>query len=1372
MDERARGVARVWGRGSHPVGSAFLVGPRTLLTCTHVVAVARGAGKLVTPPAGCEVEVDFPARPGEFWAARLIACQPVEGDGDGDVAVLELPAEAPPELRPAVLIEAPDLWRHAGGTFGFPRGFDNGTFGSGVLLSVEGTGWLEIDDRAGRPVEPGFSGAPVWDEQYPAGVVGMVVAARTADVAYAIPVRALMAAWPPLAALARPPSPYRGLLPFSAADTEVYCGREEDATELLELVRSEPVVTVVGASGVGKTSLVLAGLAPRLAQEGVVTASVRLQPRMDLARALAPHRDRAGTGRLVVVFDQLDEVLVANPALGRQVDRLVAELTAPGAGGPAVSAVVILRDDFLGYAEKLTPVIWDAWRRQRFALRPMRREQLREAISGPLRSVRPVRLADGLAELILADAPPGPSALPLVEQTMSLLWDRQEHGELTHSAYRQIGGVGAALNEHAESVLSRLTERQQGDARWLFVQLVRPDKLDDGQSEESARDLRRIATHDDLTDAQWTLAHHLAGTRLLATTGGDGTRAGTVELAHEALITAWPRLREWVNQTRSFRLWQDRLLRERLASWTSAGRGADRRRALLRGRELRESLRAIGYARSERYELPERELAFVRRCRLRRRSVRRRGALAALLVVVALAWLPIRLVETTEQQRGTERLRQRSTATQRLMAQAGSARPDNIRKALQLGLAARRLSPGAPGDSGLSGTVTSTPLVATLTAPGGGAEVHGVDFSPDGRVMAATTAKGTLWDIGDPYRPVRAATLGDAGGLTLAFSPVGRILATGGFKGALELWNVADAYRPVRVALRTAGAYGITALAFSGDGRTLATAGADRTVLLWDVTDPRRPSRIAVLRGHDDEVDAVRFAPGGGMIATASADGTVRLWKITARRQPIRLATLPGDIGLVYGALGFSPDGRHLATADLQRVRLWDLADPRHPKPASTLTGHHSRVAGIAHSRSGHLLAVTGWDGRLIVWDVADARHPVIVTTVKVSTLAYGVAISPDGRYLASGGGNGQVSLWDATRLHSPAIPAARLTGHTRGLWGLSLSRDRHLLVTAGWDGTAMVWDITHPDEPILLTTLGARGRNNPSAPALRPDGRVLALGHSDRVDLWDLADPRRPALLETIPDPGLLHQLAFSPRGDLLAGASMHSRALLWDVRDPRRPTHAAEVRHGGNVSGAAFLAGGRILATASQDATFALWDLADHRHPAPVWASPRSRRGFPLEGVAIAPDGRTLAVAGTYGTPEAALWDITDLRRPRRTAILPGETGKMYDVAFSPRGHLLATAESDGSVGVWDTSDPALPIRLISLTGHTGQIQRVAFSPDATVVAAASSDRTATLWDIRWAVRLSGHLPEAACVAAGGELDRTQWQAAVPGIPYEPTC
>ncbi|MBO3752217.1 trypsin-like peptidase domain-containing protein [Streptosporangiaceae bacterium NEAU-GS5] len=207
MDERTRAVARVWGTGSAPVGSAFLVGPRTLLTCTHVVAAARGQGRLVTPPVGSKVEVDFPARPGEFWPAHVIACQPVESDGVGDVAVLELPADAPLEIRPAILIEAPDLWRHACSAFGFPRGFGNGTYASGVLLSVEATGWLEIDDRDGRSVEPGFSGAPVWDEQYPAGVVAMVVASRPGDVAYAIPVATLMTAWPPLAGLARPPSP-------------------------------------------------------------------------------------------------------------------------------------------------------------------------------------------------------------------------------------------------------------------------------------------------------------------------------------------------------------------------------------------------------------------------------------------------------------------------------------------------------------------------------------------------------------------------------------------------------------------------------------------------------------------------------------------------------------------------------------------------------------------------------------------------------------------------------------------------------------------------------------------------------------------------------------------------------------------------------------------------------------------------------------------------------------------------------------------------------------------------------------------------------------------------------------------------------------
>ncbi|NUR90195.1 MAG: hypothetical protein HOY71_39480, partial [Nonomuraea sp.] len=696
-------VARVWGMGAEPVGSAFLVGPRTLLTCTHVLAQTRGSRRRrpTLPREGWEVEVDFPQSGGDrLWALAAVVVPP---DGlHGDISVLELADEPPPGLGRLVLHPLDDLQGRECRTFGYPADFPDGASAHGRLRGVVGDGWLEMITEE---VEPGFSGGPVWVEDL-SGVVGMVVARHGAGRAYAVPVRSLFEAHPPLRDMALPPSPFRGLRPFEQEDAAVFAGRDELADELAGVVRRNALTVVSGVSGVGKTSLVRGGVLPRLSALGFATSAVRLRPRVDLAAEIArdlriggepaPDQVRAevagspaaevmavltrssGVTRLALALDQLDEVLAADPQAAAGIDAFVRELTAVRDGPPAVSVVVTVRDSFQALAAAHTPGIHEAWdARGRGVVQPSPR-QLEQMIREPLRTVG-CAVDEALVAQIVTDVQDSSSALPLAEETLSTLYQRQRAGRLVIDEYQNAGGVTGALRKRADEVVAR-SQRLGYDPRGLLVQLVRPDDPTGGRK---PRDVRRVADREDLDERQWATAEHLAEARLVVTTGGgDPEGSGTAELAHQVLIDKWPQLREWVDEARAFRVWQEGL-RTALHRWRTAEPGRERRLALLSGTELRHAMR---WSRLKGEELPPHERAFVKAA-VSHRAARRRRVFAAVGVVVAvLAAVTVVLLDRNA--RLNER-REVAAAGSQLLARA--QRETSAPMALRLGAAALAL---------------------------------------------------------------------------------------------------------------------------------------------------------------------------------------------------------------------------------------------------------------------------------------------------------------------------------------------------------------------------------------------------------------------------------------------------------------------------------------------------------------------------------------------------------------------------------------------------------------------------------------------------------------------------------------------------------
>lgn len=663
-------VARIRDRQGRICGAAFVLPDGFLMTCAHVVNTALGRSQdALDKPVDAEIEFDLPfSGRAATLRARLREWHPPLPYADlvaspvCDIAVLEI-IDAAPALPAARMQEArvPGTGRafHA---WGFPDGYENGTPAHGVFSGLDGGGWLSVhaSDGHGWFIEPGFSGAPVFD-LVTTGVLGMVVACAPEPgrrAAFVLPTKTLLSAWPRLA------RPYKGLDSFGEDDEAFFFGRDAAVEQIREKIEMRPRVAVLGPSGAGKSSVVLAGLLPRLRTEGGWAAAT-FRPGQDsiaeLAGGLVPllapdaatplHRleakkraadllghlpgltdavheilTAAGANRLLLVADQFEQFITLCPRReDRQpfLDLLLAATSDPH--GP-VRCVLTLRADFLGKVLEHRDLA-DALQDGMINLGPMNDAELTDAIERPAGRLG-VNFEPGVAETIRREVRTRPGSLPLMSFALDQLWRRQQDRCLTHASYdgpEGIGGLEGALAKHADGVVGRLVQEGVAEAEIERIFIPRLVRLGDG-----TEDTRRVARMEEFDHREpqpdprerqivENLADHRA--RLL-TLGRDAIGSDTAEVAHEALIRSWPTLAAWLASDREFRLWRQ-ALSDRLTRYNAKGGG------LLRDADLAEAER---WAERRLSELTADEACFVmtstkqrereeRRDRLRRRVI-------------------------------------------------------------------------------------------------------------------------------------------------------------------------------------------------------------------------------------------------------------------------------------------------------------------------------------------------------------------------------------------------------------------------------------------------------------------------------------------------------------------------------------------------------------------------------------------------------------------------------------------------------------------------------------------------------------------------------------------------------------------------------
>ncbi|QTE03007.1 translocation protein TolB [Streptomyces cyanogenus] len=1109
--------------------------------------------------------------------------------------------------------------------------------------------------------------------------------------------------------------PYRGLARFEPGDADLFFGRGQLTDRLLELTRSRRFTAVFGPSGSGKSSLLRAGLIPRLRipeVAGPQPAAVRIltpgeHPLRVHERRLTPE-DAGGDTWLIV--DQFEELytLCTDPAERNQfIDRLLA------ATDPAsrLRVVIAVRADFLGRCAE-HPALTAALQDETVLVGPMSRDELREAITKPAQAAGMI-VERGLTARIIEEVEDEPGALPLMSHALLETWRRRKGRALTIEAYQAAGGLSGALARTAEDVHSRLTPSQADLARRVMLRLITPG--------EGTPDTRRPAprTELDLGDPDDTdeVLEHLARARLLT------LEQDTVDLTHEALIAAWPRLQAWINEARD-RLRLHRQLTEAARTWDDLDRDPG---ALLRGTRLTaaEETFLLTDAESD-LTAVEREFLTLSITGRRReqeaagRTTRRLRqftlALSVLLVLALAAGLIAwQQYGVSEQQRQQALTAQRVAVSRQLAAESDGLIGANPDLASLLAVQAYRASPTREATASLF-AAAMLPLQHRLTGHTG--SVESVAFSPDGHTLASGGVDGVrLWDTATGKARAILKTSGSVE--SVAFSPDGHTLASGEsegkgqpFDGEVLLWDTATG-KP-RTALKTPSA--VESVAFSRDGHTLASGGVDARVRLWDTATGKLRT---TLEGHTHTVESVAFSPDGHTLASSESggkgeqsDGKVLLWD--AAKGKLR-TTLKAHIGGAE-AVAFSRDGHTLASGGADaKVRLWDTATG---KLRTTLKGHTDTVMGVAFSPDGHTLASGGGDQKVLLWDPATGR---LRATLKGHTdIVESVAFSPDGRTLASTGDDKTVRLWDT----APGSPHATLQA-SGGVQSVAFSPDGRSLAsgesdeTAGeFDGEIRLWD-TATDK--LRTTLHGH-ISAVETVAFSPDGRTLASGGDDydnAIRLWDMPTGKLRTTLNGHLDTVL--SVAFSPDGHTLASSGGDGKVLLWDMTAGKLRTTLSGQSDilEWSAESVAFSPDGNSLAGAADDGKLRLWDTRTGNLRTAI--EPEVGRAV---SVAFSPDGRILASG--WDDEKIRLWDTAT---GKLRATLNGHTGNIESLVFSPDGHTLASGGDDRTVRLWDIATGGLRT---TLNGHTDTVKSLAFSPDGRTLASGGADEKVRLWDV----------------------------------------
>lgn len=1007
------GVASIIDAGGKAVGTGFVVTSDGLIvTCAHVVDIARSDDFIhlifYDPISTKEKrEVRIARVEPEYW--RNAAAE--------DVAFLRLEGPLPKQAVPLPLGRSYNTQGQTFRSFGFPEAKpDDGMLGECRVLGFVSEESISLLQLSSNQVSKGFSGAPLWDDSHHL-VIGMVTSIvatrrvkiasteillpfdsswRQTETAFATPVETLFKIYP----LLQPVEvcPYRGLDAFTEDNTEFFFGREHIIDRLVSRLKQDVrFLAVLGPSGSGKSSVVQAGLVPRLRQGAILGSAqwelVVTRPADDPFKQLAAKGfevesqdlaacvqawlvEHPGRTRLVLVIDQFEELLTVCTETVRQ--EFVSQLTSLLAASLHITIILVMRNDFYDeFVRQETLVEW-LERSQGPVNVPqtLGQSEVIAIVQKPAESVG-LRFEDGLIEIIEKDAMEATAStsdegvvtrssnLPLLEFALTQLWERRENGMLLRNVYANIGGVTGGLTQWADEVFFGLqNEEKQRKARRIFTDLVHIGDEKQGLPDSRRRMFLDLLCRDEPEVEQvHQIVQQLASARLLVTSYDIQSKQEIVEIIHDALLLKWGMLKHWLQEDRSFLIWHQELER-RVRSWIETNpedsTGRDEYK-LFGGSELDE----------------------------------------------ALKWLVDRSSDLSQVERDfVKASRERKEKEDQLRRLYENERHNAIvrRRRVVMGLAGLGLAAAGSGGAYLAWKYLQPKysILPIITYRGHSASVWSATWSHDGTRIASSGADTTVqvWSASTGRKIYTYPGHQHHGGVpSVTWSPDDYRIASASYDKTVQVWSSDNVYQG-QITYRKHTDW-VISVAWSPNGKYIASGSHDKTVQVWD---PDSGDLIMKYSEHADSVKAVAWSPNSKYIASGSGDKTVQVWDALKGQ---RIITYNGHNSHLL-SVAWSPDGSRIASAGWDKtVQVWTAMSG---SPIYTYLGHKDIVVAVSWSSDGRYIASASADKTVQVWNAQDGS--LIVTYTQHTAKLQSVAWSSRGTFIASAGDDTTVQVW------------------------------------------------------------------------------------------------------------------------------------------------------------------------------------------------------------------------------------------------------------------------------------------------------------------------------------------------------------------------
>ena len=1177
-------------------------------------------------------------------------------------------------------------------------------------------------------------------------------------------------------------NPYKGLRPFEQADAGDFFGRDTLIQRLLDRLKEDHsfsnFLAVIGPSGSGKSSVIKAGLIPAL-RRGAIPGSntwflTEMVPGSDPFRNLETALSSVAVGRhgnlrqqlkqdefgllnvvntilpgedrqLVLLIDQFEELFTQveeESVRAAFLDRLLISMTDPQS---RLRVIITLRADF--YDRPLRYAGFGEMIRQRNeVVLPLTQDEMKTAITGPAEQVG-LTVEPALVSAIIAELNEQPGALPLLQYALTEVFERRKSNTLTLKGYNESGGVMGALARRAEEIYLKLNDTHQKITQQMFLRLV---TLGEGTEDTRRRVPHReiLALGGDEAATQRVLRNYQKF-RLLTFDRDPVSREPTVEVAHEALIREWDRLRQWLANSRDAMRVQQQVAAA-TKDWQNARRDAS---YLARGARLAqfaewmqdtdllltEDERAYltaSISEHERQEQAERE-QHERELRLQQRARRRLGYLAAALSLFLVGAIALALV-------------------------ANNARNDTNRQAEAAQIARNQANTQAINAE--AAHATSERNAATAIA----AQNSALNREQEAKVLLWTNFAGQAYEDGNPQVALPLLLRAVSGENP---PPAAQELLAEVAYGPGMIWQIEEYH-----------ASSVNSVAFSPNGKT-ALSGAD-TLVLWDMDrqSPTFGQPLHVFTGHTDDVNSVAFSPDGTTALSGSDDSTMILWDIAADSPSFGqvIQSFSFDDARI-NEVAFSPDGSTAVSSSANGLVLWDVdrEAPTFGEPLQTYSSPQGEIFSVTFNIDGSYILGNRGITSIFLWDIEnetlhdffysyDSWYPVLEAPRELafspdSTTAFGhsgtelvvwdmhwepprfgsevltlshsnhnissMALSPSGLTALTGITNNSLIMWDMDR-SSPTFGQTISTYHglAEPATSIAFSPDGTTALSSSGDGTLALWSL-NADQPVFAFF----GEPLTWAIGFSPDGTsAIASRFDGTLTFWDIDEnsPMFGQVLHTVQGWGPL-DFAFSPDGTSVLTSQADTTLVLWDM-DRNSPEFGQPLHtfhgHSDWVGQVVFSPDGATALSGSIDTSMILWDVDQE---SPTFGQPIrtfSHHSNPVSSLAFSPDGTTVLSSEWGGEDALILWNIETGRIIRTFS---GYTDLVASAALSPDGTTVVAGLGDATLMLWDV-ETGQAVQSFVGRGHAEEVQSVAFSPDGRTIVSGSQDGTVILWDV----------------------------------------